>query len=138
MNLFRMAAIIALAIPVLACRDSGALFELYRAPFDPQRSAELEQASTELALDLKLTPVKKDKKRMTAITNGTPAFFVFMNKGEDPVVTVSNVGDGTVLTVLVNDYGTIPREDLQRIANTVRSRLEAKLGVPLQLETTAK
>lgn len=132
MRLDRIAVIIALTASILGCSNTGTLVELFRAPFDPLRSAEIELVSNDLALELGLSPVNKDRAQMSSLTHGTPAFFVFMKKGDDAVVTVSNVGDGTVLTMTVNDFGTMPKEDLQRIANTVRSKLEEKLGVPLR------
>jgi len=50
---------------------------------------------------------------MAVLTQGRQAFFSALYYQDDPIITITNVGVGTVLAISATDYCSIPIEQLE-------------------------
>lgn len=107
---------------------------VYKAEFETSKIEGVERIVEEIADKWKLQIFRKDKRRMSILTQGHDAFFVALYLDRDPILFATNVGVGEVLTLGISDYGKLPREDLKRLANDVIEPLRERLNINLQPE----
>ena len=103
----------------------------YKAQFDPSMVAEVESFVRDISVKWQLELFEKDREQMKFLTQYREAFFISLYFECDAILAIMNVGVGNVLTLSLHDYGNLPVEQLERLANEVRSGLRAQLNIDL-------
>ncbi|MEX2148686.1 MAG: hypothetical protein WD793_00590 [Steroidobacteraceae bacterium] len=106
---------------------------VYKAPFDTSQIEGVEKIVDDVASKWKLRVFRKDRRELSLVTQGHDAFFVALYLGRDPIVFLTNAGVGTVLTLGINDYGTLSVENQVRLANDLVFPLREYLNIDLRL-----
>ena len=75
---------------------------------------------------------EKDRDDMRFLSKGMSAFFVAFHLKEDPVLFITNVGAGTVLTLSVQDYGNVPLNDLKMLGQEIIEGLQREFSIHLE------
>jgi len=97
---------------------------MYRADFLSSSISDVEKCIDTIAKENGLRIFRKDRQQMSTLTNGQPAFFTALYYQDDPVMTVTNVAVGTILSISISDYGKIPISELELILSDFTSMLE--------------
>lgn len=105
----------------------------YKAPFDPVMVDAVAEVMKDISESRQFKLFEKDREQMKFLTDGKNAFFTaFYLKGE-PILAVTNVGVGEVLTLSLHDYGELPLDDLEGLAQEVRDTLKNRFNIELQV-----
>lgn len=109
---------------------------VYKANFDNTKIDAVESIVDEVAQQWKLRPFRKDRVQMERLTFGEDALFVALYFEDNPVLVLTNVGVGKVLTLSTSDFGKMPVEDLNRVANDMIDKLRNRLSIELHVENS--
>lgn len=104
---------------------------LYKAPFDPLSVDKVEVFMRDISARWNLELFEKDREAMKIMTQGQEAFFIALYFEGDAILAIMNAGVGNVLTLSLQDHGNLPVEELERLANEVRSGLKTQLNINL-------
>lgn len=75
---------------------------------------------------------EKDRKSMKALTQDGDAFFIGLYKGEQHILTITNVGVGSTLRMSVYGDNDLSKESLKALSEEVAQGLST-LGIQLEL-----
>ena len=105
----------------------------YKASFDPVMVDAVADVMEEISENRQFKLFEKDREQMKFLTEGKNAFFTaFYLKGE-PILAITNVGVGEVLTLSLHDYGELPLDVLEGLAQEVRNTLKNRFNIELQV-----
>ena len=96
---------------------------MYRADFSGEYIQQIEEFIDIVATENKLRVFRKDRKNMAVLTEGNDAFYSVFYYNDDPVISITNVGAGTVLSIIATDYGNLPIEQLNSIVKRLTTFL---------------
>ena len=66
---------------------------------------------------------------MKYITRGQEAFHIYLLLEGDTVISIGNVGAGTILSLMVMDYGHLSIAELDRLTSDVKRTLENRFSL---------
>ena len=105
----------------------------YKASFDPVMVDAVADVMEEISENRQFKLFEKDREQMKFLTEGKNAFFTaFYLKGE-PILAITNVGVGEVLTLSLHDYGELPWMCWEGLAQEVRNTLKNRFNIELQV-----
>ena len=132
----RVIVSIILAAAMLSCNsDTVPPYLVYDAPVDDfSLIDQVENVVTEIGQKNGLRVVAKDREPLSLVTDERPAVFVSFFYQNDPILMVTNVGIGEILSVEAYDFGHLPTADLERLLFEVTSNLQ-DLGFAFEQET---
>jgi hypothetical protein len=104
----------------------------YSAKFDNSKIGQVELILVGIAADRELRVFKKDREKMQYLSQGKDAFFTALYFKEDPVLIVTNVGVADILVMTTTDYGKMPKEELEHMADAVIGMASNK-GIDLKV-----
>ncbi len=91
----------------------------YSAKFDNYKIEQVELILVNIAAERELRVFKKDREKMKYLSQGKDAFFTALYFKEDPVLIVTNIGVTDTLIMTITDYGKMPKEELEHMAEAV-------------------
>lgn len=106
----------------------------YSANFDNSKIEQVESILSSIAADRELEIFRKDREKMQYLSQGKHAFFTALYFEEDPVLILTNVGVADTLVMTITDYGKMPIEELENIAEVVISNASSK-GIDFEPDT---
>lgn len=105
----------------------------YKASFDPVMVDAVAKAMEDISESHQFKLFEKDREQMKFLTDGENAFFTaFYLKGE-PILAITNVGVGGVLTLSLHDYSDLSLDELEGLAQEVRDTLKNRFSIELQV-----
>ena len=105
----------------------------YKASFDPVMVDAVTEAMKDISENRQFKLFEKDREQMKFLTEGKNAFFTaFYLKGE-PILAITNVGVGEVITLSLHDYGELSLDALEGLAQEVRDTLKNRFNIELQV-----
>lgn len=109
---------------------------VYKGEFDHSKIGAVESIVDEVAQRWRLRIFRKNREHMKHLTQGRDAFFVALYFENDAVLALTNVGVGTVLTMITTDHGKMPLHELNGVASDIVDMLRTRLSINLHLEPT--
>lgn len=103
----------------------------YRGDFSPSLVDGVENYMKKIAKQKGYRVFEKDRDQMRTLTQGQDAFFMSYYLEEKAILSIMNVGAGTVLTLSLNDYEIISIDELEQLATEVRDGLNKEFGIKL-------
>jgi|GEM_PF-5969641 len=120
---------------LLACRGEYYPPEsIYRGKFDVNDVNKIENYAKDLALARGFKIFEKAPEEMRGISDGQNAFFIaFYNNGKLPIVSISNAGTGSVLSIMFSTNQKFTTADANELAKKVQEDLSKKFNINLEL-----
>jgi len=109
-------------------------YSLYKAKFDVSKVDDVENTMVVIAKRWNLEPFQKDREQMKFLTQNKEAFFIAFYFDGDPVLVVTNVGVGEVLTLSATDYKKMPISDLKKLIVEVIDALKDQFNIEFKKE----
>ena len=136
--MLRQLLIVVIPVLVLACSEIEVVVPIFnlRAEFDPSNVDRVDSFIKATATQWNLSVLEKGRDQMAFLTQGQEAFFLALYSGETPILDITNAGAGTILVLHVYDYGEMPLEQLNELADEIVISLNQNFGIELmsQLE----
>ena len=127
--------VVILALILSSCGEVNRKIPLlYQANFDASKIEEVEGAMEIISKKWGLRLFQKDRERMKYLTQGKEAFFIALYFNGDAVLSLNNVGVGEVLSLMIVDYGIMPKNDLERLTNETLLILKTQLSIEFEKE----
>lgn len=98
--------------------------DIYRSDFNQVEIDIVLEVLYSFAKEQKLRVIEKDRERMKILTQGTPAFSVFLYSENDPIFSVTNFGVGEILSLNARYYKRFEEGKIEQMRDVLLSRLE--------------
>lgn len=105
----------------------------FEGTFKPSLTDDLEAYMKELAGDRSFRIFEKDRGQMKELTQGEDAVYISLYKGagDKPVLWVSNVGAGTVLTLGLLSNDSFSLADTKNLSDEILLYLKKEMGIQM-------
>jgi hypothetical protein len=106
----------------------------YEGKFDSSLVNQLEEYMKDLADERNLVVFEKDRGQMSALTQNEEALFISLHVAsiDEPLLWVSNVGVGTVLTLGFLSNENFSYDNTKALSETVRNGLLDEMGIEMK------
>ena len=130
----RLLAILLSIFCLSACaQDDVKPVYFYKASFDPVMVDAVAEVMKDISENRQFKLFEKDREEMKFLTEGKNSFFTaFYLKGK-PILVLTNVGVGEVLTLSLHDNSKLPLDALEGLAQEVRNTLKNRFNIELQV-----
>ena len=106
----------------------------YKSSFDHSRVDDARRIILSFSNDKGLEVFEKDQGRMRFLSSGRDAFFISLYFKGDPILTITNVGVGDVLTFSASGSVEMSADNLNELSNGLRTILEESLDIEFNHE----
>lgn len=103
----------------------------YRAPFDPVMVDDVEEFMKGLADRWELRLFEKSWKDSKILSDAKDEFFNALFFKDESILSITNAGVGTILTLYLFEHEDMSLSELQRLDEEVRAGLKGKFGIEL-------
>jgi hypothetical protein len=98
--------------------------DIYRSDFNQAEIDIVLDALYSFAKNHNLKVIEKDREQMQVLTQGTPAFSVFLYSENDPIFSVTNFGVGKIVSINARYYSRFEEGEIEQLRDMLLSRLE--------------
>jgi len=103
--------------------------DIYDSEFDSAKVEEAISLSRNFAKDHGLTVILKNLEQSEFLTNGDPAFTMFLYSENDPIFFISNTGFGKIITINVSYYGKFKEGQIENLRDLLIAEFESELNL---------
>lgn len=117
---------------VCSCADDNNPYLIYESEFGTEKISKVENVIKDLAQRRNLRVFEKNRENMKYLSRGEDAFFIALYFKNDPILVVTNVGVGKLITLSVSDYGKMPRKELELLTLELVSILKNEVNISFE------
>lgn len=91
-----------------------------------------ERLINRISTNWKLEYIEKDRERMSFLSRGEVAFFIFLLHKDESILSLQYTGDTNILNIVIVDYKTMPLLELEKLMQEVMQELELEFVIDFQ------